>query len=406
MEDKDIAQPELASIRLHAPVSIVVPTFREVENIPRLIERIAALAEAYDAEFELIFADDNSQDGSVEAVESCGYPWVRILVRTEDPGLSQSVIDGMKAASHPAIVCMDCDLSHPPERVPHLILALQSGQQFVIGSRYVPGGSTDDDWGLFRWLNSRIATVLARPLTDSKDPMAGFFAMRKVDFDNAKDLNPVGYKIALELIVKCRLENVGEVPIHFRDRDLGESKLTLRQQLLYIQHLRRLYIYKFSTAMELLQFLAVGSSGMIVNLVTLTLLSLMGAPDGLALLGGIVVSVMSNFLLNRRFTFGYARGGNFWKQMVGYFTVTSMGATINYIVAYVMRQTLLSGFGLGLQLSAIIGIGAGMAFNFLGNRFFVFKRRSYVRRAEAEVDQPGMGESGDSVNDAGPTSAV
>ncbi|MEM6855801.1 MAG: polyprenol monophosphomannose synthase, partial [Planctomycetota bacterium] len=266
MERHEPAPHELASIRLHTPVSIVVPTFREAENIPRLIDRVAALAEATDIELELLFADDNSRDGSFEAVEACGYPWVKMLVRTEDPGLSQSVIDGMRAAQHPAIVCMDCDLSHPPERIPQLILALESGQQFVVGSRYVPGGSTDDDWGLFRWLNSRIATWLARPLTDIKDPMSGFFAMRKSDFDAAEDLNPVGYKIALELIVKCRLENVGEVPIHFTDRELGESKLSLRQQLLYLQHLRRLYMYKFSTAMELLQFLVVGSSGMVVNL--------------------------------------------------------------------------------------------------------------------------------------------
>ncbi|MEM6854620.1 MAG: GtrA family protein, partial [Planctomycetota bacterium] len=164
---------------------------------------------------------------------------------------------------------------------------------------------------------------------------------------------------------------------------LGESKLSLRQQLLYLQHLRRLYMYKFSTAMELLQFLVVGSSGMVVNLVTLTLLSLIGWSDGLALLGGIVVSVLSNFMLNRRFTFSYARNGHFYKQMAGYFTVTGIGAAINYLVALVTRQTLLSDFGLGLQLSAVVGIGAGMAFNFLGNRFFVFKRKSYAKRQGA-----------------------
>ena len=74
---------------------------------------------------------------------------------------------------------MDCDLSHPPEKIPDLILALETGQQFAMGSRYVPGGSTDDRWGFFRWLNSRIAILLARPLTDAKDPMSGFFAFRR-----------------------------------------------------------------------------------------------------------------------------------------------------------------------------------------------------------------------------------
>jgi dolichol-phosphate mannosyltransferase len=103
----------------------------------------------------------------------------------------------------------------------------------VIGSRYVPGGSTSDDWGIFRWLNSRVATLLARPLTNVKDPMSGFFALRKSDFEQARDLNPVGYKykIALVLIVKCGFENVGEIPIGFIDRVYGESKLTLKEQL-------------------------------------------------------------------------------------------------------------------------------------------------------------------------------
>ncbi|MEM8736855.1 MAG: glycosyltransferase family 2 protein [Planctomycetota bacterium] len=370
-------RPSLASIRLNTPVSIVVPTFREVENIPGLIERVAAVRAAHDAEFELLFMDDDSGDGSVEAVEACGLDWVRMVVRRSDPGLSQSVIDGLRTAAHPVVVCMDCDLSHPPERIPNLVLALESGMQFAIGSRYVPGGSTDDDWGFFRWLNSRVATWMARPLTDAKDPMAGFFAMRKADFDQARDLNPVGYKVALELIVKCGVENVGEVPIHFTDRVLGESKLSFRQQLLYIQHLRRLYMFKFKTAMELLQFLVVGASGVVVNLVTLTVLSLMGASDLLALSGGLVVSVLTNFGFNRRFTFSYARRGNMWKQMAGYFTVTAIAAVVNYVVAVALLRTLLSEVRFGLQLAALAGIAVGMMFNFLGNRFYVFKTRQY-----------------------------
>ena len=159
-----------------------------------------------------------------------------------------------------------------------MVLALSSGQEIVLGSRYVPGGSTDDDWGVLRWLNSRVATLMARPLTAVRDPMSGFFALRKADFDAARDLNPVGYKIALELIVKCGFENVGEVPIAFSDRVYGESKLTFRQQLLYLQHVRRLYLHKFSEAMHLLQFLVVGALGVVVNLAVLTLFQIAGRP--------------------------------------------------------------------------------------------------------------------------------
>ena len=150
----------------------------------------------------------------------------------------------------------------------------------------MPGGSTDDDWGVLRWLNSRVATLMARPLTTVRDPMSGFFALRKADFDAARDLNPVGYKIALELIVKCGFENVGEVPIAFSDRVYGESKLTFRQHLLYLQHVRRLYLHKFSEAMHLLQFLVVGALGVVVNLAVLTLFQIAGARPGTVDRGG------------------------------------------------------------------------------------------------------------------------
>ena len=109
-----------------------------------------------------------------------------------------------------------------------MVMGFASGQQLVIGSRYVPGASTDDDWSLLRWLNSIIATLLARPLPSVKDPMSGFFLMLKSDFDQAENLSPVGYKVALELIAKCGFENVGEVLIHFSGRVHGDSKLTIR----------------------------------------------------------------------------------------------------------------------------------------------------------------------------------
>src|SRR5206468_1320118 len=116
---------------------------------------------------------------------------------------------------------------------------------FVVGSRYASGGTTADDWGFLRALNSRIATLLARPLTSIKDPMSGFFALPQSVFRRAENPSPLGYKIGLELLVRCRCENVVEVPIHFANRLHGESKLTLGQQLLYLQHLTRLYRFKY-----------------------------------------------------------------------------------------------------------------------------------------------------------------
>ena len=370
---------EFADIRFTTGISIIIPTYKEVDNIPHILARLDQLRQDHDLTLEVLFLDDNSADGSVEAVATAGYDWARIIVRTENRGLSPAVIDGFAAARYPILICMDCDLSHPPEKVPQMILALNTGQQMVIGSRYVPGASTDDDWGFLRWLNSVIATLLARPLTAVRDPMSGFFAMRKADFDAARDLNPVGYKIALELIVKCGFENVGEVPIHFSDRVHGESKLTFKEQLKYIQHLRRLYLHRFANAMYLAQFLVVGASGVVVNLTVLTILQWMGLPEALCLAGGIAVSVVSNFLLNRRFTFSYARDGHMGKQFLGFLGASAVGAGVSFVVSLFLRTQLLEGVSYGLHLAALGGIASGMIFNYLGNRFLVF-RKTHIRK--------------------------
>ncbi len=370
---------EFADIRFTTGISIIIPTYKEVENIPHILERIDRLRRAHDLTLEVLFLDDNSQDGSVEAVAASGFDWARIIVRTQDRGLSPAVIDGFAAAQYPVLVCMDCDLSHPPEKVPQMILGLNTGQQMVIGSRYVPGASTDDDWGFLRWLNSVVATLLARPLTSVRDPMSGFFAMRKSDFDGVNDLNPVGYKIALELVVKCGFENVGEVPIHFTDRVHGTSKLTFMEQLKYIKHLRRLYLHRFANAMYLAQFLVVGASGVVVNLAVLSLLLVMGLPETVCLAGGIAASVVSNFLLNRRFTFSYARDGHLGKQFLGFLGASAVGAGVSFVVSVFLRSQITDGLSYGLYLAALGGIASGMIFNYLGNRFLVF-RKTHIRK--------------------------
>ena len=160
-----------------APVlSIVVPTYREAENLPELLDRLGRVR-AGGIDLEVLIMDDNSRDGSGEAVAALALPWVRFVVRTENRGLSPAVIDGFKLAAGDTILVMDADLSHPPEKIPDMLAALDRGADFVIGSRYVPGASTAEDWGLFRWVNSRIATLLARPFTRVSDPMSGFFCV-------------------------------------------------------------------------------------------------------------------------------------------------------------------------------------------------------------------------------------
>ena len=223
-------------------VSVIVPTYREAENLPLLVPRIMSALEGAGLRGEILIVDDDSPDDTEAACRDLSYP-VRLLVRRGQRGLSGAVLLGLREASGEVLVVMDADLSHPPEAIPALVKTIREGADFAIGSRYAPGGSTDPAWSLYRRLNSRVARLLARPLAAVRDPLAGFFALSRARFDEAKRLDPIGYKIGLELLVKCDCRDVAEVPIHFRDRERGTSKLTLRAQVDYVRHLGRLYVF-------------------------------------------------------------------------------------------------------------------------------------------------------------------
>lgn len=227
-------------------ISIVVPTYREAENLPHLARAVSDVFEGSTWDYELLFIDDDSQDGSEEVcAELAEHHPVRIVVRKGERGLATAVIHGIEIARGDIVVVMDADLSHPASAIPGMVRRIESGENdFVLGSRYVEGGSIYDDWSVFRRANSVIPSLLSRPLCPLKDPMSGFFAIRRSDMPPTNRLSPVGYKIALEIYVKGNFERPSEVPIHFADRQYGESKLTLKEQLNFLRHLARLYAYK------------------------------------------------------------------------------------------------------------------------------------------------------------------
>ena len=280
-------------------LSIVVPTYKEAESLPLLIDRLDALRKSQSLDLELLIMDDNSQDGTRELIDSKALPWVRLVVRTSNRGLSPSVIDGLRLATKDILVVMDADLSHPPERIPDLVTSLEQGNEFIVGSRYVPGASTDEAWGVFRWLNSKVATILARPFTRLADPMSGFFALRRGLLDKADPLNPIGYKIGLELLVKCRVTRAAEVPIHFAQRQKGESKLSFKEQIRYIQHLWRLFNYRYPAWSHAVLLTITGIPGLLVHLGAWTVLSRLRTDPRMALsiAVGLGMATMSALLV-------------------------------------------------------------------------------------------------------------
>lgn len=233
-----------------------------------LVPRIAAALAG--RSYEILIVDDNSRDATpgVCAALAASYP-LRLLTRAiPKDGLSGAVLYGMAQAVGDTLVVMDADLQHPPEQLPNLIQPLDSDQaDFVIGSRYVAGGSTGGEWTLFRKVNSRAATLLARPFAgNTLDPMSGFFALKRQTYLQAQRLTPLGYKIGLELMCKCRVKRVREIPIHFAERTRGQSKLTLKEQVRYAEHLSRLYDFTFPHFSPIVKFLIVTVISWLVGL--------------------------------------------------------------------------------------------------------------------------------------------
>ncbi len=205
------------------------------------------------------------------------------------------MLAGIQLARHDYLVVMDADLSHPPEAIASRVEKLRGDEaDFVIGSRYVAGGKTED-WSRLRWLNSWGATMLAKPLVGNvKDPMAGFLALRRESVRHADPLNPIGYKIGLELIAKTHIppRRVAEVPITFRNRLHGESKLTLKEQFKYLEHLSRLYDYKYPKASPRAKFLIAAGCGAAASFSVLFAGDRLGLPSLLSLAAGVLAMIL------------------------------------------------------------------------------------------------------------------
>ena len=284
-------------------VSVVVPALNEAKNLPELARRVdAALA---GRAYELIIVDDGSRDGTVPVCVDLAdrYPLTLIVRDRPEDGLSGAVLRGFAAARGRTLVVMDADLQHPPEKLPELIEPVDAGRaEFALGSRYVPGGSTAERWGPFRKLNSWVATVLARPFAGrTRDPMSGFFALRRATFERGERLTPLGYKIGLELMCKCRVASVAEVPIHFDARAHGQSKLTLAQQFRYLEHLSRLYDFCYPRLSPIAKFLIATAFCWLIGLGAYQLLLAGGASPGVAIPAAYLATIAATLVFHARY---------------------------------------------------------------------------------------------------------
>jgi dolichol-phosphate mannosyltransferase len=357
-------------------VSVIVPALREAENIPELVKQVSKTLIHESVDYEILIVDDDSRDGIDAVVRklSVKYP-VKLHVRVDEKGLSSAVIKGLSLARGDIVVVMDADLSHPPSKIADMIRPIIEGRsEFVIGSRFVSGGSIPHfNW--FRKLNAWVSRILASPLVSIKDPMSGFFAFPRNILPGLDLLDPVGFKIGLELLVKTRPENIMEVPIQFQKRLHGKSKLSFREQMLYLIHLRRLYLYQYKNLIQFMHFSLIGAPGILVNLVFVFLAyDVLALPYFLALIIGFVFALTSNYFLNKYITFYKAKKVNIILQYIKFFLVCLAGLLINMYVSLSLYNHAIY-FKRHYLLTSLIGIICGVIINYFGSRSLVFREQ-------------------------------
>lgn len=225
-------------------VSIVIPTYNERAGIGDLLERICGIFKDARIDGEVLIVDDNSPDGTADVVEDLGTRLpVRVLRRPGKLGLSSAVIDGFAQCGSEILGCMDADLSHDPAIIPALVEAVRSGRaDLAVGSRYVAGGGIRD-WPLKRRIISKVAVIMGSCLTPVKDITSGYFFLRRSVIEGVH-LNPIGFKIGLEIVIKGKYRSVTEVPYVFTDRAAGNSKFNAKEVRNYLVQLLDLIGYR------------------------------------------------------------------------------------------------------------------------------------------------------------------
>jgi len=376
-----------------AHVSIIIPTYNESENIIQVLKSIGEhLPE--DIAAEALIVDDNSPDGTGKIVEDyitdahneIGYT-IEVIHRKTKSGLSSAILDGIQHSTGETVVIMDSDFSHPPKIIPQLVEEIETSKcDIVIASRFVPGGAING-WSTKRKLISKTAKGIAKAGlgVNESDPMSGFFAFKRKILDGIK-FDAIGYKMLLEILVKTKGAKVKEIPYTFTDRTRGSSKLDSSTMLDYVKSVWKLYRYgrkaKVSDTRTSIRFISkagrfytVGASGLLVNYI----ISLLFADVIInfwyihATIIGIVVSMSSNFILNKMWTF---EDRNFeakktlaqYGKFVGF---SSLGALIQLGMVYILVDNYQFVYSVALILAVITAASS----NFIFNKKWTFKEK-------------------------------
>lgn len=364
---------------------LVIPTYNERDNVAPLIEALHGQFSGMRHDMHILVVDDDSPDGTAGLVRDLQrqYPELHLIVGRKE-GLGIAYIRGMGHAVEQlgadVVFEMDADFSHKPEDVPRLMSEIDAGADFVIGSRYVRGGSIPRNWGFMRRLNSRAGNIVARYVTGLyriRDCTAGFRAihasvLREIDFARLR-VQGYAFQVALLHAAVTNGARVVEIPVDFIDRTRGESKLGLSD---IIEFIWNAWWIRLQSSKTFIKFAIVGASGVVVNLGVFTALLAMGMNKFLASPLAIEVSIFSNFLLNNYWTFRWRKTKDRVRTKGLKFNAVSF---VSLGVSYATFLAVSAAFpALPPQIPQLVGIFPAMLVNYFLNSYWTFRNADTV----------------------------
>ena len=374
MMSASVDQPSVA-VR-DVQLSVVVPTYNERGNVAELIKRLDATLKGI--AWEVIYVDDNSPDGTADAVKMIARndPRVRCLRRVGRRGLAGACIEGMLSSSAPYVAVMDADLQHDETQLPAMLAKLQSGEYDLIGAtRYVEGGDSSS-FSAARSKISKLATKITQKVlgTELSDPMSGFFMMRRETFDEmVPRLSPVGFKILLDIATASEGLRIGEQAYSFGKRFDGESKFNMQIGVEFLG----LVLSKLTNGLvdpRFIFFAIVGLTGVAINLAVLNLAMVLhpGAGFEWAKTLATGIAMLWNFVLNNNFTYRDRRlkGLGLVRGFVGFCIFGAIGAVTDIGLAsqlYVHHETWL--------VAGLAGSIVGVLWNYAMSSMFIWRTR-------------------------------
>ena len=365
-----------ATMRPAPELSIVVPTFKERDNVPLLVEKLARTLAG--VEWEAIFVDDNSPDGTAAVARGIGETdsRVRCVRRIGRRGLAGACIEGMLASQARYVAVMDADLQHDEALLTAMLARVRADADLVVASRYVDGGSAVGLSSAKREQASRLSTAVARRLlgVTLSDPMSGFFMMRRDRFEElAPQLSSQGFKILLDIVATARGSlRIAELPFVFGERRHGESKLDTRVALDFAA-LILAKLTNDAVSFRFLLFCLVGLTGIAIHMLTLqSVVALTTLPFGWAQTVATFAAITWNFVLNNIFTYSDQRltGWPFMTGLIRFQVICAVGAISNVGIASAIYD-----YDPDWWIAGLGGALMGAVWNYVVSAAFVWRQR-------------------------------